>query len=187
MCHRQFVVNLPDSWDCRRTLQNVLRVLWLDIFERSGWHVVSACDASQAVGSPSLAGGTFHGECTNFMLYRPAPSTSTFAKRVENGKAHADLSHAAGVVSSTLCEDGLKRNGDVDEWASSSPRSHGLPLPEVVQRLLRENNVLRWDPVDRSYIVLDGAKFEDRFNHLRKTRQKHKDGAFFFVVVYVSC
>ena len=58
---------------------------------------------------------------------------------------------------------------------------------EVVQRLLRENNVLRWDPVDRSYIVLDGAKFEDRFNHLRKTRQKHKDGSIFFVVVYVSC
>jgi hypothetical protein len=31
--------------------------------------------------------------------------------------------------------------------------------------------------VVRCYVVLDGSKFEDRFNQLRKVRQKHKNGS----------
>ncbi len=29
---------------------------------------------------------------------------------------------------------------------------------------------------NRYYVVLEGSKFEDRFNQLRKVRQKHKNG-----------
>ena len=58
----------------------------------------------------------------------------------------------AGAVSSTGSEDGVKNewgNDDGERGGGGSPRSHGLPLPEVVQRLLRENDVLRWDPTER--------------------------------------
>ena len=39
----------------------------------------------------------------------------------------------------------------------------GLALPDVVQALLREN-ILLWDAEDRAYIVVDGEKFESRYD-----------------------
>lgn len=183
----QFVVNLPGTWECRRTLQNVLRVLWLDVFERAGWSVASASNCEHgglpAVSSPAgltadpKAPSGFKGECTNFILFKHAPSTGMFAHGIDHRKTNVAASHPAGVLSSIGSDDGVKHDGGDDgDGGSTSPRSHGLPLPEVVQRLLRENNVLRWDPADRHYVVLDGSRFEDRFNQLRKVRQKHKNG-----------
>lgn len=53
----------------------------------------------------------------------------------------------------------------------------GLSLPDVVRRLLAEPDVLRWDPIEGVYEVMDGDKFESRFNELRRVRNKEKTGA----------
>jgi hypothetical protein len=69
------------------------------------------------------------------------------------GKVHAASSHPPGWVSVAGSDDGVKNESGGDDGeghGGNSPRSHGLPLPEVVQRLLRENPpVLRWDPTER--------------------------------------
>ncbi len=92
-------MNIPGKWECRRTLQNVLRVMWLDVFESAGWSVASAADcehgglpsASSCAGQPepeeTKAAGGFWGECTNFILFKPAPSTGGCALDVEHGWA----------------------------------------------------------------------------------------------------
>ena len=51
---------------------------------------------------------------------------------------------------------------------SKSKKGHerkmeGLSLPEVVKHLLKENGILRWDPMEGMYEVLHGEKFESRF------------------------
>jgi len=180
----QWVVVLPGSWECRRTLQNILRVAWLDVFERAGWAVKSAWNSDAVVqvasprrlqtsrphsvseGEPFAAteeeDGENVGETANFLLFKgghnmPDDSASSMAA--------ADRS-------------GGSQNGDPVDEDPGSPRSQaGLPLPDVVQKLLRERNCLRWDAVYRYYEVIDGNKFEERFNQLRKVRQKHKNGA----------
>jgi len=48
----------------------------------------------------------------------------------------------------------------------------GLSLPDVVRELLKERDVLRWDAADCLYEVLNGEKFESRFNDLRRVRNK---------------
>jgi len=201
-CNRQFIVQVSGTWECRRTLQNVLRVLWLDVFESAGWVVASAANCEHAGLPPvstsagrhqpepeeSKAAGAFRGECTNFILFRPVPWTGGSAHDVERGglvsglapclgapasarnsrfacrsltliisacagRAHAASSHPPGVLAAAGSDDGGKHEGggdDGERQGGNSPRSHGLPLPEVVQRLLRENPpVLRWDPAER--------------------------------------
>ena len=49
-----FAVNMPGSWQWRCTLQNVLRVAWMDVFERAGWSVVSMWNCSACASTPSL-------------------------------------------------------------------------------------------------------------------------------------
>ena len=44
----------------------------------------------------------------------------------------------------------------------SDRKMGGLSLPDVVRELLKERNILRWDPVDSLYEVLNGEKFEAR-------------------------
>ena len=39
----------------------------------------------------------------------------------------------------------------------------GLSLPDVVRELLKERNVLQWDPVEGVYNVIHGENFETRF------------------------
>eukprot|EP00291_Cryptomonas_curvata_P026467 CAMPEP_0172156986 /NCGR_PEP_ID=MMETSP1050-20130122/3533_1 /TAXON_ID=233186 /ORGANISM="Cryptomonas curvata, Strain CCAP979/52" /LENGTH=493 /DNA_ID=CAMNT_0012826151 /DNA_START=197 /DNA_END=1679 /DNA_ORIENTATION=+ len=65
--------------------------------------------------------------------------------------------------------------------ASKSKKSHerkmdGLSLPDVVKHLLKESGILRWDPHEGTYEVLNGEKFESRFNELRRVRNKEKTG-----------
>jgi len=93
---RQFIINMPGTWECRRTLQNVLRVLWLDVFERAGWLVTSAADCGHGGVPPVPSTGgsqqpadsktvaTFEGECTNFILFKHAPSTSSFSHAIDH-------------------------------------------------------------------------------------------------------
>jgi len=52
----------------------------------------------------------------------------------------------------------------------------GLSLPDVVKHLLKESGILRWDPHEGTYEVLNGEKFESRFNELRRVRNKEKTG-----------
>ena len=52
-----------------------------------------------------------------------------------------------------------------------------LRLPELVDVLAKEGQVLRWDESCSWYEVLDGPLFEDRFNSLRCTRGKRKEQA----------
>ncbi len=98
-CNRQFIVQISGTWECRRTLQNVLRVLWLDVFESAGWAVASAANCEHGGLPPvstsagrhqpepeeSKAAGAFRGECTNFILFRPVPWTGSSAHDVERG------------------------------------------------------------------------------------------------------
>ena len=48
----------------------------------------------------------------------------------------------------------------------------GLPLPDVVRELLKDPSVLRWDPLESMYEVVDGDMFEMRStsNHRSKAR-----------------
>jgi hypothetical protein len=41
-------------------------------------------------------------------------------------------------------------------------RMEGLSLPNVVKQLLKESGILRWDPGEEIYEVLDGEKFGSR-------------------------
>ena len=95
---RQFIVNMPGTWECRRTLQNVLRVLWLDVFERAGWTVASAsnCEHGGLPPVPTIVGlqqltpvdpkapNSFEGECTNFVLHKQSTSTGIFAHGIDH-------------------------------------------------------------------------------------------------------
>jgi hypothetical protein len=44
----------------------------------------------------------------------------------------------------------------------SERKMGGLSLPDVVRELLKERNVVRWDPVESLYEVLNGEQFEAR-------------------------
>jgi len=45
----------------------------------------------------------------------------------------------------------------------------GLPLPDVVRELLKDASILRWDPVENMYHVVDGDMFE-----MRSTTNRNK-------------
>jgi len=53
---RHFVMNLPGDWQWRHTLQNILRVAWMDIFERAGWSIVSMWNCNASASNSSLLG-----------------------------------------------------------------------------------------------------------------------------------
>jgi hypothetical protein len=38
----------------------------------------------------------------------------------------------------------------------------GLPLPDVVRKLLQDPSILKWHPADETYEVMHGEKFEKR-------------------------
>jgi hypothetical protein len=52
-----------------------------------------------------------------------------------------------------------------------------LRLPELVDLLAKEGQVLRWHELCSWYEVLDGPLFEEKFNALRCTRGKRKEQA----------
>ena len=49
-----------------------------------------------------------------------------------------------------------------------------MRLPEVIQTIASDANILWWNKGDSWYEVLDGPRFEERFNSLRLTRGKRK-------------
>mmetsp|Transcript_62989 Transcript_62989/g.130908 ORF Transcript_62989/g.130908 Transcript_62989/m.130908 type:complete len:283 (-) Transcript_62989:78-926(-) len=44
-------ISIPGTWEFRQTVQNILRVSWMDTFERAGWRIVSMW--STKAGAPS--------------------------------------------------------------------------------------------------------------------------------------
>ena len=52
-----------------------------------------------------------------------------------------------------------------------------LRLPELIDTLAKDEKVLRWDPVQQWFEVIDGPLFEDRFNALRCIRGKRREDA----------
>ena len=61
----------------------------------------------------------------------------------------------AGLNSEVKANGGRKKKG-------SERKMGGLSLPDVVRELLKERSVLRWDPIESLYEVLNGEKFELR-------------------------
>lgn len=80
-------------------------------------------------------------------------------------------------ILSRMSEHGSSHSDAGDGPERDSGRCSGLPLPEVVNELLKDSSVLRWDHALRCYEVMDGFKFEEKFNQLRRVRQRHKNGA----------
>ena len=90
---------MPGAWECRRILQNVLRVVWLDVLESAGWRVASASNCDQGT-LPSIAGasqqsassdgkvcpGVLQGECTNFILFKQAHAPGIFGHGMDRRK-----------------------------------------------------------------------------------------------------
>ncbi|EKX39692.1 hypothetical protein GUITHDRAFT_154346, partial [Guillardia theta CCMP2712] len=56
--------------------------------------------------------------------------------------------------------------------AEVSPLSTGLLLPDAVQRICEEGQALRWDQVHGCYEVIDGELFSQRFDELRRKRDR---------------
>ena len=52
---RHFVINHPGSWDNRFTLQNILRVVWIDTFESVGWTTLSTWNSGPGTDAPCQA------------------------------------------------------------------------------------------------------------------------------------
>ena len=49
-----YVMNLPGDWAWRHTLQNILRVAWMDVFQRASWSLVSMWNANASASRASL-------------------------------------------------------------------------------------------------------------------------------------
>ena len=50
--NRHFVINLPGSWECRHTVQNILRIAWMDVFEHAGWTILSMWNSTSSAAEP---------------------------------------------------------------------------------------------------------------------------------------
>ena len=66
-----------------------------------------------------------------------------------------------------------KQQADVDGEFKVQNRAM-MRLPEVIQTIANNVNVLWWNERERWYEVLDGPRFEEQFNALRLTRGKRK-------------
>ena len=49
-----YVMNIPGDWTWRHTLQNILRVAWMDVFQRASWSLVSMWNANASASRASL-------------------------------------------------------------------------------------------------------------------------------------
>ena len=54
-----------------------------------------------------------------------------------------------------------------------------MRLPELIAALANEGEVLRWDPSQNWYEVIDGPRFEERYNALRCRRERRKEDAVY--------
>ncbi len=53
MC-RHFVITLPGSWECRHTIQNMLQIAWMDVFEQAGWTILSNWNSANSAAESSV-------------------------------------------------------------------------------------------------------------------------------------
>jgi hypothetical protein len=64
-------------------------------------------------------------------------------------------------------------SASVETVVSSGPAL--MRLPELIAALASEGEVLRWDSPNEWYEVIDGPRFEERFNALRCRRERRKE------------
>ena len=72
------------------------------------------------------------------------------------------LKEAAGRlgISPTAMKSACRRLG-IKKWPyRTDSQCQNLPLPQVIQHLVKENKVLTWDAVHACYLVLDGERFK---------------------------
>ena len=125
------------------------------------WAATQPCPVS-ATGMDESAGrstGAFDGEGTNFLLYKyssAVPETPTSTSTPTEERAVEPME-----------EDEHRRESENLD-SPSSQGGQGLPLPEVVMQLVKDPTILQWDVPQRCYIVIDGERFEEKFNQMRK-------------------
>uniref|UniRef100_A0A7S4U5Z9 Uncharacterized protein n=2 Tax=Guillardia theta TaxID=55529 RepID=A0A7S4U5Z9_GUITH len=143
-------LDLLDLW-------NILHVHWLDAIELEGWKV------------------------------------SSISMREGNSEAHKNEDRGALHLSSSallqkaclpaayeecILEEGEdKLETSVKQEVQEDSRASGLPLPKVVEQLVKEGTSLQWNSSSGTFVVVDGERFEERFKQLRKVRQKQKEGS----------
>eukprot|EP00960_Hanusia_phi_P057318 763527-Hanusia_phi.AAC.3 len=75
------------------------------------------------------------------------------------------LKEAAGRlgISPTAMKSACRRLG-IKKWPyRTDSQCQNLPLPQVIQHLVKENTVLTWDALNACYVVLDGDRFKGRW------------------------
>ncbi|EKX54790.1 hypothetical protein GUITHDRAFT_99441 [Guillardia theta CCMP2712] len=157
-------ISIPESLTLRRSFLSLFQVEALDNLEELSWRVLTCCSPSSHGRKPPDgldSESESLGEGANYLLMRSKSLKGSSSKHPP-------------ILPTSQTE---KENPLQNEFAGEDTTNHNLPLPEVIQKLVKENDVLRWDNIQKCYQVLDGERFKERFNQLREIRQKHKDGA----------
>lgn len=117
-----FVVNVPGNWQLRHTLQNILRVAWMDIFEKAGWTLMSMwnCNSSSSTAGVNAGGvaatvGTSDKALAFPLLPSPPPPTASGGKK--DSTPQKEVGEAGTEASEGFAENGIAPN---DEAATRS-------------------------------------------------------------------
>eukprot|EP00291_Cryptomonas_curvata_P024732 CAMPEP_0172164906 /NCGR_PEP_ID=MMETSP1050-20130122/8109_1 /TAXON_ID=233186 /ORGANISM="Cryptomonas curvata, Strain CCAP979/52" /LENGTH=171 /DNA_ID=CAMNT_0012835303 /DNA_START=196 /DNA_END=708 /DNA_ORIENTATION=- len=137
-----FVINLPGSWECRHTIQNILRIAWMDVFEHAGWTILSMWNstnsAAESSSQPSVPVGIACSAAEDSAAETPsAVAAPAIASDGTGGVAGADLTDFKGECANFLL---FKRAGTVLQHVSApampwphAPLPAALPAAGVVQ------------------------------------------------------
>eukprot|EP00960_Hanusia_phi_P027945 747117-Hanusia_phi.AAC.4 len=136
-------MKVPESMALRRTFMSLFQVEALDSLEELNWKVLACCPASSH-GRKDASELEAQGEGVNYFLMRT---------KIPKGGAIK-----SSPLASSACTE--KENPLQHDSAGEENSSQNLPLPEVIQKLVKENDVLRWDSVQKCYQVLDGERFK---------------------------
>ena len=113
-----FVVNVPGNWQLRHTLQNILRVAWMDIFDKAGWTVMSMWNCNS---SASMAGVTPGGASDKAFAVPPPPPhpAATIGGGQKDGPPKKEAGDAAAAASEAV------------DGPSAAPSSEAATRPEA--------------------------------------------------------
>jgi len=191
----RFAVDIQGSFEERRIMANLLRVNFFNALESFGWCIAAAgtsrtpSDVLQGIQTDLVVEDESclgRGEYANFLMAKKgrlkgmepqAPSwdiASVVSDSVQTSSNTPSESGGETRQTTPLCSPGTGTSNK--SWTAGLDKGGGLTLPEVVVQLLEDEQALRWDSTERIFQVVDGARFEAKFNLLRKTRQKPKDG-----------
>ncbi len=128
---------------------------------------------AQGMGSPAggeIPNDNHKGECANYLLFKPlsvpgvytdsahALAKPAYCLRDTYQRANpycnifcstAPMSASSGASETGSTVDNEIADDDDGDIQPTKQRGQGLPLPEVVHRLLKEPHIIRWDPAQR--------------------------------------